>query len=114
MTFQSSNGKPLISAHSRPILPQSKNYVHTHFLATSQSDFLRRCKIELRYDTALKLLDLAEKFKSAIQDEVLGFHWTNLQCTLHPVLVYYKFNGEICHKWFYLLSDDTLHDVNNP
>ena len=82
------------------------------FLATSQSDILRRCKIELKHDTALKLLDLAEKFKFVIQDEVKGFHWTNLQCTLHLVVVYYKFNGEICHKLFCILSDDMMHDVN--
>ena len=65
------------------------------FLTKSQSDFFCRCKIELRHDTALILLDFAENFKYVVQDEVQGFHWTNLQCTLHPVVVYYKFNGEI-------------------
>ena len=82
------------------------------FLATSQSDFLRRYKIELKHDTALILLALAEKFKFVAQDEVQGFHSTNLQCTLHHIFVYYKFNGEIYHKSLCILSYDTLHDVN--
>ena len=77
----------------------------------SLSEFLRRYEIELRNNTALILLDLAEKFKFIVQDEVQAFHWTNLQCTLDPIVVYYRFNGEICCNLFSILSD-TLHDVN--
>ena len=101
----------LLMTHSAPI----KEYIDmlfcaveklcSHwFLAKSQSDFLCRCKIEPRHGNAVILLEFAENFRFVVQDEVQGFHWTNLQCTLHPVVVYYKFNGEICHKSFWYIA----------
>ena len=55
--------------------------------------------------------DFAENYKFITQDEVQSFHWTNLQCTLHPVVVYYKENDKLCLKSFCVLSDDMTHDV---
>lgn len=106
----------LLMTHSAPI----KEYIDmlvcaveklcSHwFLAKSQSYFLCRCKIEPRHGNAVILLEFAENFRFVVQDEVQGFHWTNLQCTLHLIGVCYKFNGETCHKSFCILWDDTLH-----
>ena len=44
-----------------------------------------------------------------IQDEVLGFHWNNSQCTLHPVVTYYQVNDELKNIFCCLISDDRKH-----
>ena len=46
-----------------------------------------------------------------MQDEVQGFHWNNLQCTLHPVVVYYKDGDALQSVSYCIISDDNKHDV---
>ena len=53
--------------------------------------------------------DFAENFKFVVQDEVQGFHWNTQQITLHPVVIYYKENGELRSRSFCFLSDDMEH-----
>ena len=38
----------------------------------------------------MHLVDFAENYAFVVQDEVQGFHWNKSQCTLHPVVLYYK------------------------
>ena len=49
----------------------------------------------------------AENYKFVAQDEVQN----NLQCTLHPVVVYYKTDDQLIHMSFCIISDDMTHDV---
>ncbi|XP_065063915.1 uncharacterized protein LOC135690325 isoform X1 [Rhopilema esculentum] len=45
--------------------------------------------------------------------EVQGYHWNQKQCTLHPVVIYYKENnGVIGSTSLCFLSDDLEHDVH--
>ena len=44
--------------------------------------------------SAIVLFDFAENYSFVIQDEVQGFHWNNLQATLHPIVLYYRENGK--------------------
>jgi len=74
------------------------------------SSFKKR-KEELCTSIALILGDFAENYKFVAQDEVQSFHWNNLQCTLHPVVVYYKADDKLMHMSFCVLSDDRTHDV---
>ena len=46
-----------------------------------------------------------------MQDEVQGFHWNNLQCTLHPVVCYFKPGNDLDHASYCIISDDNGHDV---
>ena len=64
----------------------------THsFIAKCQSNYLRECKEKhLEENEVIILGDFAENCSFVLQDEVQGFCWNNLQCTLHPVVVYYK------------------------
>jgi len=61
--------------------------------------------------TALFLGDFAQNYQFVVQDEVQGFYWNNLQCTLHPVVIYFKQGGVLKHKSYCVLSDDNDHDV---
>ena len=44
----------------------------------------------------LILLDFAENYHYVVQDEVQGRHWNKEQCTLHPVVLYYKDDNSKC------------------
>ena len=44
------------------------------------------------------------------QDEVQGFHWNNLQCTLHPVVVYYQ-EMDMLKSVSYCIIYDNKHDI---
>ena len=58
-------------------------------------------------------MDFAENYHYIVQDEVQGFHWNKDQCTLHPVVIYYKNeNSELVHRSLCVISDDLDHDTN--
>ena len=56
------------------------------------------------------LLDFAENYHYIVQDEIQGYHWNKDQCTLHPVVIYYREGNEVKHISLCILSDDLEHD----
>ena len=60
------------------------------YISKCQSKYLKNLKEELPSNSARILGDFAENYSFVVQDEVQGFHLNNLQCTLHPVVVFYK------------------------
>ena len=82
------------------------------YSAKSQASYLRSRKEDMNEFTALLLGDFLENYKFVVQDEVQSFHWTNLQCTLHPVIIYFKKEGFLNHKSYCIVSDDMIHDVS--
>ena len=72
---------------------------------------MKQRKDELGNNDVLFLGDFAENYKFIVQDEVQSFHWSNLQCTVHPVVIYYKDAGAVQHKSFCIISSDNTHDV---
>ena len=63
------------------------------FIPKCRSNYFRELKGNLDENGVLILGDFAENYSFFVQDEVQGFDWNNLLCTLHPVVVYYK-NGD--------------------
>ena len=83
----------------------------THsFIAKSQARYLKKRKEELLEDSAIVLGDFAENYSFVVQDEVQSFHWSKQSCTLHPLVVYVRENGELIQKSFCAISDDLEHD----
>ena len=39
--------------------------------------------------TTIVIADFAKNYTMVIQDAVQGWHWTNQQCTIHPIIMYY-------------------------
>ena len=60
------------------------------FIAKGQAQYLKVRKEEIDEETCIILLDFAENYHFIVQDEVQGYHWNKDQCTLHPVVIYYK------------------------
>jgi hypothetical protein len=56
-------------------------------------------------------LDFAENDQFMVQDEIQGFHWNNIGCTLHPVALYYMKDGELQCESLCVISDDMEHDT---
>ena len=75
------------------VIQQLEKLTAHSFIAKYQSNYLRESKENLEENEVIILRDFAENYSFVVQDEVQGFHWNNLQCTLHPVAVYYK-NGD--------------------
>ena len=94
------------------IIEEQLQKLTTHsYIAKSQSRYLKFRKENLEQSEALSLGNFAENYKFVVQDKVQGFHWTNLQCTLHPVVVYFKDGLKVCHKSCCFITDDNCHDV---
>ena len=84
-----------------------------HYIAKSQSSFLNNLKKNLNTNEAILLLDFSENYSFIIQDEVQSYHWKNVQCTVHPFVLYHKdsINGDVIHKSFCFLSPDLKHST---
>ena len=67
------------------------------FIAKSQARYLKTRKAEMDDTSCLILLDFAENYHYVVQDEVQGRHWNKEQCTLHPVVLYYKDDKRKCN-----------------
>ena len=57
------------------------------------SYFLKELKNDLSTNHALVLLDFAENYSFVVQDEAQSFHWNNMQCSIHPAVIYYIYDG---------------------
>ena len=60
------------------------------YIIKSQAQYLKKIKDELKDNEVIVLGDFAENYSFIVQNEVQGFHWNISQCTLHPVVVYFK------------------------
>lgn len=82
-----------------------------HFVAQVQSQFLKDLKTNINNEQVIVLGDFSENYTFIVQDAIQGFHYENIQCTIHPFVLYYKdlSNGELMHKSYCVLSPDTKH-----
>ena len=72
----------------------SKLTVHS-FIAKCQARYLKDRKNNLLETSCIALLDFAENYQFMVQDEIQGFHWNNISCTLHPVALYSMKDGKL-------------------
>ena len=87
------------------------------YIAKSQarylSELLRKLFLSenLEENATIVLRDFAENYTFVIQDEIRGYHWSKQQCTLHPIVIYYKDNSELKSMSLSIISDDLDHDA---
>ena len=95
------------------IICNSLQELTTHsFISKSQAEYLQQRKDNIDNETVISLGDFAENYSFVVQGKVQSFHWNNLQCTFHPVVLYYKIDDLLMHKSFCIISDDLKHDVD--
>lgn len=81
------------------------------FISKQQSQFFQDKKNNLNEGEAFVVLDFSENYKYVVQDASQAFHFNNDQCTVFPVVYYYKENQKVEHKSLVFLSDSTRHDT---
>jgi hypothetical protein len=83
-----------------------------HFIAKSQSSYIRSLEENLLQDEAIITGDFSENYAFVVQDSAQNFHWTNDQVTLHPFVVYNRNDkGNLDHKSFCIISDSLEHST---
>ena len=84
-----------------------------HFISKKQSEFLRIKKSNLNFDEAVLILDFAENYSFIVQDCAQGFHWNNVQATIHPFVLYYlnSETKELNNASFSCISDHMTHNA---
>ena len=83
------------------------------YISKCQSRYLQHLKenLALSPSTAIVIADFAENYTMVIQDAVQGWHWTNQQCTIHPIIMYYvNEQKNLQLKSFAFFSNDLQHD----
>ena len=102
--------KETVPQYISMIIEQLEKLSTHSYIAKSRSSYLKQLKDNLQESQVIILGDFAENYSFVVQDEVQGFHWNNLQCTLHPAVVYYKNEGELKSRSYCMISDDNRHD----
>ncbi|XP_065679428.1 uncharacterized protein LOC136081787 isoform X1 [Hydra vulgaris] len=82
------------------------------FIAHSQSQYLNQLKQNMDQSNIIIIGDFAENYTFVVQDEIQSYHWNTQQCSLHPLVIYYKDDkGVLKHISYCFISDDITHDV---
>ena len=94
-------------------LATTVDHITAHsYISKTQSRYLMNQKENLDSDTCVKMLDFAENYQYVLQDEILSFHWNNSQCSIHPVVIYYKdMSNFLQEKSFAFISENLKHDT---
>lgn len=81
-----------------------------NFIAWEQSKFSVQRKNNLVEGEILVQFDFSENYAYVVQDSAQSFHYNNDQCTVHPIVYYYREREEICLRSLVVLSDSLRHD----
>ena len=81
------------------------------FIAKQQAYFFSKCKSSLKPGELLVVADFSENYSFVIQDAAQAFHWSNLQSTVHPFVVYYRHSDRESHISVVVISNCLQHDT---
>ena len=81
------------------------------FIAKQQSQFQSELKSDLQVGEFLVIGDFSENYSFVLQDAAQGFHWNNLQATIHPFVAYYADSGKLQHISYVVISECLHHDT---
>lgn len=94
------------------LVQKLQNLTQHHYISKSQSCHLKASKETLAETSCIIIVDFAENYTCLLQDAAQGFHWQNIQVTLHPFVVYYKTEDCINTISMCCISDCLKHDTN--
>lgn len=81
------------------------------YIAKKQSEFIKLRRNNLSKGEVMVCFDFSENFAYIAQDAAQSFHYNNDQCTVFPVIYYYRDDSAIVHECCIFLSDSTKHDT---
>lgn len=80
------------------------------FITWKQSEYQKSLKDNLPTGTVLMMFDFTQNFTYVAQDAAQAFYFNNSQCSVFPLIFYYKEGGILKHRCCVFLSDCTKHD----
>lgn len=84
-----------------------------HFIAKQQAAYVSSRKETLQRGEVLVHMDFSENYAFVAQDAAQSFHFNNNQCSVHPVVYYYRDEQmQLKHKSLVVLSDCLHHDTS--
>ena len=90
------------------ILIKSIDKLTSHsYVSRAQTSYLKNRKDNLDNLSVIVLVDFVENYSFVVQDEVQGFHWNKVQATLHPIVIYYKDEGNVRNRLFNTTLDES-------
>lgn len=81
------------------------------FITKKQSNFFKNLKEILNENEMITLMDFSENIAFEIQDAAQSYYYGKIQCTLHPICLYFKQNGELKHKSIIIIAESLKHNV---
>lgn len=81
------------------------------FISKEQSNFFKSQKEKLKEDEMIALMDFSENLAFEIQDAAQSYYYAKIQCTIHPICIYHKENGELKQKSIIVIAESLKHDV---
>lgn len=82
------------------------------FISKQQSEFLKETKNNLKPNEFVVISDFSENYTFVVQDEIQAFHWANEQCTVHPIVIYFKTeNGDVEHINYVVIAESLTHNA---
>lgn len=84
----------------------------THsYVANVQPAFIKKRKENLKNHEMLIMFDNSENHKYVAQNASQAFHFNNSQCTVFPVINFYKEKAELKTQSCVFMSDSLKHDT---
>lgn len=92
--------KECLSAHDfiEEFCSKLETLLPHHFVSKNQSEHIRNMRQNLQKSEILVHTNFSENFAFIVQNAAQAFHYNNDQCTVHPVIFYYKNDVEVLHK----------------
>lgn len=81
------------------------------YVTKKQTEFIKSRQLNLSPTEVMVNFDFSENYSYVVQDAAQSFHFNNDQCTVFPVLFYYKDNSQVTHKSCVFLSECNKHDT---
>ena len=85
-----------------------------HIISRKQQEYFKYMKENLPDDELIVIGDFAENYSITVQHEIQSFHWTNIQLTLHPFVVYYNQTVDnvksLGHKSYCFITEYLKHN----
>lgn len=81
------------------------------FIAKEQSNFFKSQKENLNENEIIALMDFSENLAFEIQDAAQAYYYAKILCTIHPICIYYKKNGELKQQSIIIIAESLSHNV---
>jgi hypothetical protein len=82
-----------------------------HFVAEFQKKWIANRIANLQDGEVCAKLDFSENYAHVCQDEAQGFHWNNIQTTVHPIALHVRIRGRLEFRGLCAISDCLQHNT---